>query len=176
MIIINKNESGQVQVYSPNNTETLFPNELTANDVAGEVGTLDSALTAMYTALNAVIGDEYYKPGDVINTSSSALSTGLYCSAILTSSSKSIQMSIPLPKSLKNITTATFTKFVGYFRKPDGGYIAYETDFVTASGYTLTAEINKTMNCINVDIRSTNSLGTNNIPLAGTIDIELTLT
>ena len=175
MIIINKNESGQVQVYSPDNTETLFPNEMTASEVAGEVSTLDTALTAMYTALNAVIGDTYYKSGDTISTSSADMTTVFFCSAIITNGGKSIQLSIPMPKSLKNITTATFTKFVGYLRKPEGGYILYETDFATATGYTLTAKINKTMNCINVDILSANSIGTNNIPLAGTIDMELTL-
>lgn len=174
MIIINKNESGQVQVYSPDNTETLFPNELTANEVAGEVGNLDTALTAMYTALNTVIGDTYYKKGDKIIATQDIQhpEDGMYVSGIITSSAKNIQMSIPVHKSLKNIDSIKVNSFIGSFRLPTGGYVVgANTDF-TASGYTISTYINKELNYINIIITSTNSLGTNNIPINGNITAE----
>lgn len=95
---------------------------------------------ALSMTLNPLDDLMYYKPGDTLRykTGSSAVMAGL-----ITSSSTAIRLGMFTPKSLARITTITVTSLSGYLRGPNG-YLdnnSANTNYATASGYTVTADI-----------------------------------
>lgn len=80
--------------------------------------------------------DFYYEADDTASFSSYIVASGL-----VRDSSKTIAFTVYTDKSMKNISTVTVTAMSGYFRCTNGFVdTSSSTNFITASGYTVTAE------------------------------------
>lgn len=106
----------------------------------------------------------YYKAGDVFTTESYAV-----VPAIFSNSKTQILMSIPMPKSMKNVSNISVTKCVLSPRVPSGGYLpSAHFDFLADAGTTITA-YKPFDNLLTLRIDKTGGWGTqvpNNVPLA----------
>lgn len=106
----------------------------------------------------------YYKAGDVFTNESDTVLPGIF-----TSSKTQIRMSIPMPKSMKNVSNISVTKCVLSVRIPSGGYLPSASfDFLAGADTTITA-YKAFDNLLTVKIDKTAGWGTqvpNNVPLA----------
>lgn len=92
----------------------------------------------------------------------------------LTNSGKSILFSVPLPKSLANITTITCTAMTANFRKHSGGYLPSSGWNAKANG---TITISKQDDfLIYFEVQYNSYSGTNNTPVGVQADISLKFT
>lgn len=115
--------------------------------------------------------DYYYKSGDTVTN------LVYWGGGLLTGGGKQIVFSIPLPKSLKNITTITCTALLTGFRKTAGGYMP------SSGGNGWNAKANGTVgisklsdNLLEVSVTYASYGGTNNTPVGVYADISLSFT
>ena len=107
----------------------------------------------------------YYKAGDVFTTESYAV-----LPAIFSASKTQILMSIPMPKSMKNVSNISVTKCVLSVRVPSGGYLpSAHFDFLAEADSTTITTLKAMDNLLTLRIDKTGGWETqaaNNIPLA----------
>lgn len=113
----------------------------------------------------SITGDEYYyKAGDVFTNESYAI-----LPAIFSNTKTQILMSIPMPKSMKNVSNISVTKCVLSVRIPSGGYLpSLHFDFLAEAGTTISA-FKAFGNLLTIRIDKTKGWGTqvaNNVPLS----------
>lgn len=92
----------------------------------------------------------------------------------LTTSGKSVLFSVPLPKSLANITTITCTAMTANFRKHSGGYLP-SIDWNAKANGTITISKQDDFS-IYFEVQYNSYGGTNNTPVGVQADISLKFT
>lgn len=106
--------------------------------------------------------DIYYTPGDTYTVTESH---SVAYSGYVTGSSQDIRFTIPVPKSLKNISQITVTTLILNIRHVGGGYIGGSSahDFKSNVG----SIVNSNNNLISITLHNNNGWGvTNNIPVS----------
>lgn len=112
----------------------------------------------------------YYKDGDTF----SPINNGIVCAGFLTTSKQDVFFSMPVNKSMKNISSVTINRLQATIRHADGGYIANNVQLSTlgtlsiakSSDYFVTIKL----------ILSTASQYTNNSTLSVLVQANTQLT
>ena len=108
--------------------------------------------------------EHYYSAGDSFATAAGAVYSG-----VVTSSSKRLWVTVPVDKSMENITTITVTRMAGGVRTTSGNYLdggSDSTQWLTNSAYTITAsKVTDRLVKVVVDKSSAFTNVTNNTPV-----------
>ena len=110
----------------------------------------------------SIYDDIYYKDGDTFTFDT------LVVNGLITGGATNVQMSIPLPKRLTNISDATITNFTCRLRGIQG-YLNSQSsavNYATTSGYTITPTLRDNVITVSLVKSSAFTNATNNTPVA----------
>ena len=136
----------------------------TLDALNSEVINEESNSTKLAYSADYVNKELYYQPGDTYETTDYRMTYAGHIS----SGTKNIFFTVPLPKRLDKISSITVNKLTLAIRTPAGGYVVEtDTDFLTDSNVSSISTF-KEGNCLIVAIYGTNAWtnATNNTPLS----------
>ena len=159
MANINLTDSSNIKVVQSGGDISL---DFTTTGDIGDLTSLDTSDTSsLVSAINEVYNDIFYKTGDTYS-----LINAFDIPGIMSGSNKIGAFDLVLPKRLDNITTVSCSHFSGIIMGVSGTATpSSNTDYATATGYTLTTTI-VSPNIIRIRIAATTAWGniTNNTP------------
>lgn len=150
--------------------DELYVKEADITNITGQLTNLDTTTqTNLVNAINEMYNDLYFKSGETWTLGAYTCSYGF-----LTGSNKNLNLYLPTPKSMKNISTISCSSLNINIRKGNGGYIAQNTELI--STYTVDfVKVNDRLLRIRI-VSSSNLDSTNNLTVTGDIASGTTFT
>lgn len=149
-------------------SELESASSITSSDVLPIVQNGETKKVSAETLLSDIYDELYYKSGDTVTFNQ------VVVSGTVTASAKALIFTLYLPKSIKNITSASINTTAELVaRVPSGGYLDNNSDalYFNTGDYSATVSLKEENSTLYIDVRKTTAYTniSNNMPVSITL-------